>query len=121
MQTGKGYLQPNDASATPSVVKYGLDASNLNNMTATGTAQASPFTSPRCSNLCQQKIQELAPGYCSEIVHSHPEVYMQVYSQIYNESYAFWGGNTTLNYSSPVSPLSSPSLQLYLITALLVP
>ncbi|EIE25875.1 Metallo-dependent phosphatase [Coccomyxa subellipsoidea C-169] len=26
----------------------------------------------------------------------------QVYSQIYNSSYAFWGGNTTLNYTSPV-------------------
>ena len=31
---------------------------------------------------------------------------MQVYSQIHNESYAFCGGNTTLNYTSPVSPLS---------------
>lgn len=39
MQTGKGYLQPNDAFGTPSVVKYGLSASELN-MTATGTAQA---------------------------------------------------------------------------------
>ncbi|BDA44108.1 Purple acid phosphatase 15 [Coccomyxa sp. Obi] len=28
--------------------------------------------------------------------------YAQVYSQIYNSSYAFWGGNTTLNYTSPV-------------------
>ncbi|CAL5218603.1 g300 [Coccomyxa viridis] len=62
-KTGKGNLQPNDAFGTPSVVKYGLSASNLN-MTATGTAQ--------------------------------------VYSQIYNASYAFWGGNSTLNYTSPV-------------------
>ena len=38
---------------------------------------------------------------------------MQVYSQIYNESYAFWGGNTTLNYISPVSPLSSAYRQRY--------
>ncbi len=27
---------------------------------------------------------------------------MQVYSQICNSSYAFWGGNATLNYTSPV-------------------
>ena len=33
---------------------------------------------------------------------------MQVYSQIYNTSYAYWGGNTALNYTSPVSP-SYPS------------
>ena len=26
----------------------------------------------------------------------------QVYSQIYNTSYAYWGGNSTLNYTSPV-------------------
>ena len=39
VQTGKGYLQPNDAFGTPNVVKYGMSASNLN-MTATGTAQA---------------------------------------------------------------------------------
>ena len=27
---------------------------------------------------------------------------MQTYSQIYNTSYAFWGGASTLNYTSPV-------------------
>ena len=27
-----------------------------------------------------------------------------MYSQIYNASYVFWGGNSTLNYTSPVSP-----------------
>jgi len=26
----------------------------------------------------------------------------QTYSQIYNTSYAFWGGASTLNYTSPV-------------------
>ena len=38
LQTGKGYLQPNDAFSMPSVVKYGLSFFNLS-MTATGTAQ----------------------------------------------------------------------------------
>ena len=70
----------------------------------------------------RRNFQGLAPaGYCSELVHSHPEVSTQVYSQIYNESYAFWGGNTTLNYSSPVSTLSSPYSHCDLVTAVLVP
>ena len=38
LQTGKGYLQPNDPFNTSSVVTYGLSAAILN-MTATGTAQ----------------------------------------------------------------------------------
>ena len=38
LQTGKGYLQPNDPFSTSSVVTYGLSAADLN-MTATGTAQ----------------------------------------------------------------------------------
>ena len=40
LQTGKGFLAPNDAFTMPSVVKYGKSASDLS-MTATGTAQAS--------------------------------------------------------------------------------
>lgn len=30
--------------------------------------------------------------------------HMQVYTQLYNTSYQFWGGSTTLNYTSPVRP-----------------
>ena len=43
---------------------------------------------------------------------------VQTYSQIYNTSYAFWGGASTLNYTSPVRPLPHPFVPCLLTAAL---
>ena len=39
---------------------------------------------------------------CADYTNNDNAFGMQTYSQIYNTSYAFWGGASTLNYTSPV-------------------
>ncbi|CAK0783284.1 hypothetical protein CVIRNUC_006483 [Coccomyxa viridis] len=85
-KTGQGHLEPNDAFSSPSICKYGKaikgdwlnSFAHLPNWIQTITANFNLFP------------KQIATGTA------------QTYSQIYNTSYAFWGGASTLNYTSPV-------------------